>query len=205
MYIFHGIKMIYIRVPKTGSNSFLHSLYHVDVGELDYAWKGAFREAALKTKGKLRKPGAGRHLDERGYHWTAQQAKKLIDPKIWESYDKIASIRHPYTWIKSFYRQPGILEYGFNEDNSVPFTDFLRNLKLTPFNWYTDMDGGFILDRVFKMEEMDKELDKYKAKMVHHNISSETEHQKHKPDFELTIEHKAIIDKKFKRELEYYE
>ncbi len=201
MYIFHGIKVIYIRVPKTGSNSFLHALYHVDIGEFDYAWKGAIREAALKTKGKLRKPGAGNHLNEFGYHWTARQAKKLIDPKIWESYDKIAAIRHPYSWCKSFYRQPGLCQYGFEEDNSLPFTEFLRNLKLTPFNWYTDDDGDFIIDRVFKMEEMDEELKKYKAKIVHHNVSKVP---LHKPDFKLTDEHKSIMDEKFKREMTYY-
>ncbi len=202
MYIFHGIKVIYIRVPKTGSNSFLTSLYHVDTGDWEYACKGAFTQRQIKRKSKLKRPGAGDHLDKRGEHWTARKARELIDPKIWESYDKIAAIRHPYTWAKSFYRQDGILEYGFGEDNSVPFTDFLHNLKLTPFSWYTDDEGGFILDRVFKMEDMDKELEKYGAKMVHRNRSNRP---RHKPKFEMTDEHKVIIDKKFKREMVYYE
>ena len=131
-------------------------------------------------------------------HWPARKARDLIDPEIWASYEKIACIRNPYTWVKSFYRQSGVKRY-WNEDNKASFSVFLENLTMTEFYWYTDKNGKFILDRLFKMEEMKKELAKYGADVMVHINKTRSPRKA-----ELTEEDIKIVKHKFAKELRYY-
>lgn len=68
------LRLIFVRVPKTGSTSFLTSL------------KNAHHT--------YRQVGAG--------HGTALEARSLIGPGIWNTYTRIGFIRHPRFWIASY-------------------------------------------------------------------------------------------------------
>ncbi len=171
--------MIYIRVPKTGSNSFLTAMKKMyeceQVGE-----------------------GMGPHWE----HWTAQQAKELIDPKIWETYEKIGFIRHPHKWVVSIYH----LKETFNmwmEDNNKPFPEFLSNLKITIFDhWFVDDDGELLIDKIYKTEDL-REFLLDKGCIGVEDIHINKTHRS-KPIIDLTEDDKKIIREKFWREFEYY-
>ena len=133
-------------------------------------------------------------------HWSAQSAREVIDPKIWNSYKKIGFIRNPYPWVVSFYNQSNTIGM-FREDNEKPFPEFLENLKLTPFSWFVDDKGEMLIDTVYRLEDISSVLESYGCETVHI-------HKARKKAIRVTIddanEHKDIIRQKFKKEFEYY-
>ncbi len=142
MHIFHDLKLIYIRVPKTGSSSFFVSMSRTHKVELVQIGARSLYPPFTTTQG----------------HYGAEMTRTLIDPEIWDSYEKIGFIRHPYPWVVSFYNQPNTDEM-FREDNRKPLGEFIWNLKLTPFSWCTDSDGEMLIDTVYRMEDLSTVMD----------------------------------------------
>ena len=172
MYVFDDLKLIYIRIPKTGSTSFL------------YAMKKKHRCCFVGD-------GKGSHSE----HYTALTAReKFIRPYIWNNYEKIAVIRHPYDWVVSLYNLKET-RTAWGQDNLKPFPEFVQNLDINMFYWLTDARGFQIIDNIYKLED-DILAKKYKIETVHLN-------QTNKP-IELSNTDKECIDEKFWREFKYY-
>lgn len=188
MYIFHGLKLIYIRVPKTGSSSFFECMCR----------KHKVKIVRLKPD----QPPLSQFppYTETLGHFGAMTARTLINPKIWNSYEKIGFIRNPFSWVKSFYNQPNTHEM-FGEDNRKLFKQFIENLELTPFSWFTDTNGEMLIDTVYRLEDISSVLDKYGCETVHlHKMPISSR----RITLEIVKEHEDIIRKKFRREMEYY-
>ncbi len=134
-------------------------------------------------------------------HFGAEMARTLIDPDIWESYEKIGFIRNPYGWVASFYNQPNT-DGMFGEDNRTNLSEFIENLKLTPFSWFTDSNGEILIDNVYRLEDLSEVLDKYGCETVHiHKMPK----WKDNVTADDVRKYKEIIKKKFRREFEYYD
>lgn len=185
MFIFHKLKMIYILVPKTGTNSFWKSMTKVHKEE--------------RLEPKKNHPVFKMEPITHVAHLTARQVRTLVDKEIWESYEKVGFVRHPYDWIISYFNTKGIKSI-LGEDTSAPFSEFIRKIKMTPFYWFTDTNGELLIDTIYRTEDLKEILEGYGCKLLHDNKSAKTD---------LTVESlsdddKQVINKKFKREMEYY-
>ncbi len=189
MLIFPDLKLIYIRVPKTGSNSFFHAMKNRHKSVVPN------QEELNKRRSWSELPPPRISLYE---HFTANQARQLIPKEVWDSYEKIAFVRNPYDWVVSLYDQRGI-DSVLGEDESKPFPEFLRNLKLTPFTWFLDGDEKMLIDTIYRMEDIDEVFDKYDCKHLH---LMKRKHFARNPV--LTDEDREVIKAKFQRELAYY-
>jgi len=187
MWIFHDLKLIYIRVPKTGSSSFIECM----------SKKHKVEEVFLKDSPFSKFPP----ITQTQGHFSAQSAREVIDPEIWDSYEKIGFIRNPYGWVASFYNQPNT-DGMFLEDNRKPFGEFIENLKLTPFSWFEDDKGEILIDNVYRMEDLSSVMDKYGCETVHIHKMVKWKDCVTPDD---ARKYKEIIKKKFRREFEYYE
>ena len=131
-------------------------------------------------------------------HYTALQARQFIDPKVWETYTKFGFVRHPYDWITSIYYAK--LNNLLHEDNSKPFSLYLRDLKPTTtiFNWFLDDDGKMLVDDVYRVEDMfDVMKNEFGLKPQRKNATVGK-------DILLTEEDKSLIHKHFPHEFEWY-
>ena len=187
MWIFHGLKIIYIRVPKTGSSSFIHCM----------ASKHKMETVFLKDSPFSKFPP----ITQTQGHFSAASTREVIDPKVWNSYEKIGFIRHPYPWVASFYNQPNTDEM-FREDNRKPFPEFLENLRLTSFSSFTDSEGKMLIDKVYRLEDFSSIMDKYGCETTHIHPMPKWKDNVTEAD---ANQHKDIIIKTFSRELEYYD
>ena len=185
MFIYHSLKLIYILVPKTGTNTFWRSLAKVHKEE--------------RVKVKKGDPVYSMEPITLSAHFTARQAKTLIDTDIWAKYKKIGFVRNPYDWILSYYYQGGGLAV-LGEPNDLEFGEFLQKFKMTPFYWFLDENGENLMDKIYRTEDLDRILSDYGARM---RVVNKTPDSKNK-GIVLTDEHKAIIDKRFEREWVYY-
>ena len=184
MYLFHDLKMIYIKVPKTGTQSFMKCTCHHKHEYLGYN-RGRFSE-----------------------HWTAKQTKNLtvnkqsnekaIDPAIWDSYEKIGFIRHPYTWIRSFYYER-LPNHMLHQKRELPYKEYIRAFNIDIFRWFVDDDGKMLIDTVYRLEDFDEIMrNKFNAEPCHIHKTATND-----PNT-LNEEDKEIIRAKFPREMEYY-
>lgn len=133
-------------------------------------------------------------------HYPAFLAKKLIPEDKWDSYEKIAFIRNPYTWMTSVYNHTNIKNIGMVAEKR-PFDEFIRKNDKTPYYWYLDTDGTMLIDTLYKTEELDTVVfPRFKMGVLHLNQTS-----KNKPKLEYTEEMKHLMKKRFWREFKHYE
>lgn len=182
--------MIYIRVPKTGSSSFIECMSR------------KHKVVTKKMKVNPLEPLRSRYppYTTTQDHFGAEMARTLIDPKIWNNYEKIGFIRNPFPWVVSFYNQPNTDEM-FGEDNRRSFIQFIENLKLTPFSWFTTTNGEMLIDTVYRLEDFSSVMDKYGCETVHIH---EMPKWKDNVTLDDAKQYEESITKKFKREMAYY-
>jgi len=187
MYLFHDIKLAYIIVPATGSNSFHSDLKHKHEYDAPYP----HRNDPVKKMTNIMHAA----------HLTAQQYKKLVDPKVWDEYEKIAFVRHPYAWANSIYNKNSIKQsIGIENTSQVggSFLQFLETLDKTPYFWFTDPDGKVMIDTIYRTEDLDTYIfGKFGLRPKRKN---ETRRKKVK----IRPAEKEIIDEKFAREFTHY-
>ena len=158
MFIFHELKLIYVIVPGTGSNSFHGPMKQKWECETVLRPKPGHDVWKLQPKIKLYN------------HFTAEQWRMLIDPEIWESYTKIGFVRHPYMWARSMYRKgsAGVLG-AVGIDSSGSFVEYLTDLELTPYSWFIDSKGVNLVDRIYRTEDLSAIGIEYDIKIKHMN------------------------------------
>ncbi len=185
MFIYHSLKLIFILVPKTGTNTFWRSLSKVHKEE--------------RIKVKKGDPVYDMEPIRFAAHFTARQVKTLVDENIWDKYKKIGFVRNPYDWIRSYYYQgTGLKVLG--EPTGLEFYEFLQKFRMTPFYWFEDENGDNMMDQIYRTEDLTEILNSYGTEMVIHNKTPDSKN-KH---IILTDEHKKFIDKRFEKEMMYY-
>jgi hypothetical protein len=131
-------------------------------------------------------------------HKTAAQTRNLCDPTIWNSYRKIAFVRHPYTWVRSIYHEK-LFNSMMHENRTKPYPEYIRNLHTNMFRWFVDEDDRVLIDTIYRMEDLDKiMMEEFGAIIGHKNRTPNNASNT------LTEENKAILNEKFAREMEFY-
>ena len=185
--IFPEFKMIYVRVPGTGSSSFF----------LELGRRSKTEYVDVPTSGPVRDMEFIANFN----HLTARQLRELIPKDIWNSYKKVGFIREPTDWCNSIYNKNGVYESVGIEVDGLTFSEFLQKLNKTPFYWFVDKDGEMLVDVIYRNEDLEHGVfDQYGIHEPYprYNVSS-------KPRVTFTDEDMKIIHQKFGREYLYYQ
>jgi hypothetical protein len=188
MFLFHDFKLIYIIVPGTGSNSF-----HGEMKKICKKWE-QLQPPKDRNHGGWK---LGKGIGHRS-HWTAAMAKTFIDEHIWNTYEKIAFVRHPYWWARSVYRKGGIPN-AIGVDNDGPSVRYLKELDKTPYFWFCDKDGNRIVDTIYRTEDLSNIAKKFGFGFTHNNKTNNP-----KKELDKTDETAKLLREKFAREYEHY-
>jgi hypothetical protein len=94
MIISHKYKIIYIRIPKTGSTS------------IEKFFKIIDPECIISNNNS---PPYG--------HYTSEIVKNMVTDEQWETYYKISIFRNPVDWFISFYKD--ISQYSYHQYNNL--------------------------------------------------------------------------------------
>ena len=185
MIIYHDLKLISIRVPGTGSTPFHEQMNKV------YSRHESIRAAKDHSARKLNNI----YMPE---HFTAAQAKLLIDPQIWKTYEKISFVRHPFWWARSIYRKLDCLNMiGIDVEGS--FEQYLRRLDKTPYFWFTDASDCVMLDTIYRTEDLSKIYGKYGLAFKHSNRAPT------RREYDITSDVASLLHEKFAREYVHYD
>jgi len=179
MWVSEERELLYIRVPKTGSESFVNAL-------------------------KLKWLGSKGHQTV----WDAMQTNPMFYYYHHLKFKKIGFIRHPLPWLDSFFGwsmrgyQWRDYVYGPPYEKGKGGDQFLFNLTVTPLSWLTHPETGELLvDEVYRTEDLPKIADEMNITIKHLNPTTEGRFKKQLDWHDYRL---AYVDKRFARELEYY-
>jgi len=184
LLISHKHKIIWVCVPGTGTRSFERiaiSHHHFEHLKVD----------------KSRKTDITMPL-----HYPARVTKSYIEKNCWDSYEKIAFIRNPYTWMNSMWNHFQLKNVGMIKEElvEVTFNNFVVFNKKTPYYWYLDWNDTMLIDTLYKTEELDTVFfPRFGQPPIHNN---QTSHGKEPQVY--TPELKKIMQERFWREFEHY-
>jgi hypothetical protein len=175
MYVSDKLKLVYIRVPKTGSSSVCKAIGAVDPGFEHRHWVHA------------------RYGDIPADKWDGLK-----------TYRKVGFIRHPLAWLPSFFalcqKHHTHRTAYLTEPRALDAQDaswFLRNLKWTPMDWLTDASGNSAVE-VLRTEDMTPFLASIGVRPRYENATRE------RPVIDWSGDDLAYIGHRFARELAYY-
>jgi hypothetical protein len=180
MPVYHHLKTIFVRVPKTATTSVCEKLHSLDCWQ---RYCGPRRETRI---------GAS---PPRYKHETLWEMKEYIDHDAFDDYYKVGIVRNPWDWLVSYYHYyqeldiekegimvGGIMRYGSSIDDTLitqihdtkrlSFGDFLcrieENLATTEelsshkenpqtpqYAYFLDADGKIRADFIGKYENLD--------------------------------------------------
>jgi len=176
MHINHRLKLVFCRVPKTASTSFMRAIGHWDLTP---------------------QVAAGKH--------THAMFREMTDKFIEEyrDYRWVGMVRNPHDWVPSLYswihnNHPRMKQTVFGS-TEVPhnWVEFLQALKATPMDWLSDPR---VQDRieVFRMEDIPLIEASFDIKMPHQNRTAKPR------EFNPTLHEDALVQQIFHRELSFY-
>jgi len=85
-------------------------------------------------------------------HMSALKLKRYVSSEVWDTYYKFSFERNPISKCISHYHWRG------KQVNYSSFKDYLNSedvFMLKGNHYYKDKEGNFLVDKVYKMEEMD--------------------------------------------------
>ncbi len=176
----HQYKCIFIEVPKTGSTSIRDVLGHPP------------------------KP----HLD-------ISEIKAEIDDLIFEEYFKFGLIRNPWDRVVSLY----LRNEGLTMKDKMSFEDFVYWIqnssdtcihptpKKNQLDWFTDVNGQILVDRIYKFEKLEEAWEDISKKInVYHqlpHLNKNANKKRHYTEF-YTLKTKEVIERKFAIDINYF-
>lgn len=142
-------QIIFIRAPKTGSTS---------VAEL------------MREQNPMLVTGKERHI-------TAVAARNLLaEPR--NKYFRFGFVRNPFDWALSNFNHanggagsPWQRNTGIWFEKGCTFTEFVSKLWTDPLDWFIDQNGKVIVDRVFRLEDIDTEFGPWIRSIYGHDLS----------------------------------
>lgn len=174
-YVCDPLRLVYIRVPKTASSSFV--------------------------KGVSRRYGWALHSDP--VHEYARNFSHEFS-RAYKDYRWVGTIRHPLTWLPSFRAwvppRPYEEKQSYFHDTNIsgmPWHDFIDNLKVTPMDWLS-RDGQPI--DILRTEDIDAVAVEFGITCAVDN-PTEPGRKIPLPDDDRF---KELVSQKFERELAFY-
>ena len=188
MFLIHELKIIYVVVPATGSTSFWNALQ--EKYELDFLHKRVPDDHPSVEKGE--EDGG---IDKK--HWRITRLRELVNEETWNTYEKIAFVRHPYDWSWSLFHKRK-LELAIGVDNTKDYSTYLKELDKTPYWWFTDEDGTVLVDTIYRTEDLDAKIfPKFEVEPKRTNINKQ-------PKENLSEDDQKLLEEKFHREFQHY-
>ena len=199
MIISHRHKFIFIHIPKTGGTS--------------------ITKALMPFLGIKDLTGKDSHEDPLYHHRTAQEIKKIVGEKIWNSYFKFAVVRNPWDLMVSefhYFKNTPYLKnivpkYDEKIKNYSTFRTFIeaeeKNTEKPYLKYILDENGKNMVDYVATLENIDSDFEKIiqriglrGLKMIHDNQS---EHKHYSNYYDNKT--KLIVEKLFKNEIKKFD
>ena len=184
MFVSHDKRVVYVRVPKTGSTAVVRQVHATHRGTSN---------------------GWDLEPYDVGFHTHVMVSQMPLEFKVrYKDYTWVGAIRNPYTWIPSFhawiqknteYVRTTFLSHPEVEGNWVKFLD---QLTVTPASWLYDPDG------VVQVKSYKQEDPRPIEKLLGIKLADQMNVSKKKRDFVPDMQLKAIVHRKFFRELPYY-
>ena len=183
MHVNDKRKLVWARVPKTGSTSVREAL-------------GPWHKTPHTHSG---------HHTHAMFSWMPYEFVE----KYYE-YEWAGCIRHPLAWLPSLriwirFNHPRMKTMCFGESGVVPdnWLDFLRELRVTPLDWLSDPRVPAVT--IHKTEEMDKLAEHFGVPVRKLNVTREKRKDRFIEALDLQDDRvMSIIENKFHRELEIY-
>ena len=173
MPVYHGIKTIFVRVPKTASTSLCEKLYSAD-SYARYFTRGVSITETPKSPSELEK------------HESIRQIKESLPDTYFDDYYKVGFVRNPWDWLVSYYSYfqtydiskksvlvTGQYQRGRNRFKDISFHEFLLMVEESetshnpedkagqterPFqpqyNYLVDKDEKLIVDFIGRYENL---------------------------------------------------
>ena len=183
MPVYHHLKAIFVRIPKTATTSICEKLYSFD------CYARYFNNNQKRTS-----PTAVMFK-----HESLLEIKKSISPEIFKNYYKVAFVRNPWDWLVSYYHYyqtlnieregitiEGVMKYGDSIDKSlikklnnmkkISFTDFLSRIEeehalyydqdtpaqivhpqMPQYKYLLDSQGNLGMDFIGKYENLEED------------------------------------------------
>ena len=129
MPIYHNIKTIFVRVPKTATTSICEKLYTAD-SFARYFNKGQLATASLAP------------IEETEKHETIRKIRDNTPHNCFKDYFKVAFVRNPWDWLVSYYSYfqtndiskksvlvNGRFQRGTNRFRDISFKQFLSTVE----------------------------------------------------------------------------
>lgn len=187
IHTFPEHKVLFIKVPATGGGSFWISMQRNFENIEIIPPKSIFEMDKFIGNENL---------------FTARQVRAYVDEEIWNTYEKIAFVRHPVRWLNSiYYKANGMSHYGIRND--MPFPYYVKAVRYTPYDWLVDNDGKVIVDTIYRTEDLDTVVfPRFNLRPYHYNVRFRPEKKR---DIVPTEDDMKIIRKKFAREYQHYE
>ena len=185
MIVYNDLKVIFIRVPGTGTTTFHEQMKKVHTNHQEI---------------RVPKPHPARELNDiyMPEHFTAEQAQVCIDSRIWESYRKISFVRHPFWWARSIYRKLDCKRM-LGIDTEGTFEAYLRRLTKTPYFWFTNTSGCVIIDTIYRTEDLRAVYAEFGVSPKHGNKSPT------KREYNIAADVDPLLHQKFAREYQHYD
>lgn len=180
MFVNHDKKVVYIRVPKTGSSAIVTSVRN------QIGWD-------------LEPYDFGFHTHTMMCQMPPQFKHRYAD------YTWVSGVRHPYTWIPSFYswlknNSQQMRELAFDEgkveDN---WLKFIGKIKVSPLAWRFDNDRIIKNVTIYKQEDTSG-----LANLLGVDLSQPRNVTKKRRDLELDDQIEDLIKRRFYAELAFY-
>lgn len=133
----HTFRFFYVRVPRTGSATYVHYL------------RGCFQPHLFQTEPQ---------------HASAVDLRQQF-PKEWEEYRTFGFIRNPWDWLVSLFSSGVSATPGVDENwqgsrtgishvrTNMDFETFVRQRKTGPMDWLAD-ENAVIVDEIMRFEDL---------------------------------------------------
>ena len=150
-------------------------------------------------------------------HVTSKEAKTLVEPHVWNTYEKFCVVRNSWDWQVSFYHyirgKPKNLEY-YHILKNQSFNEYLLWRKpnaQTQLDFILDNQGVCLVDNILQFDNLNNELVHFFQKKCNFDIKPYISHKKQNTskrntDYKLYYDDfgKNLIYETYKKDIQYF-
>jgi hypothetical protein len=147
---------------------------------------------------------------------TAKEAKKIVDPHIWNTYAKFCVVRNSWDWQVSYYHyvrgKPQNMEYNILINKN--YNDYLLWRKLNiqyQLDFIVDNQGILLVDNILNFDNLNNELCQFFKRKCNFDITPYISYKKQNSskrnnDYTLYYDEfgKNLIYEMYKKDIQYF-